>query len=107
MWKKGSTAMTTSRSAKPSKFSMPAHWHRLATRLPWVDVYRRRLVPCLEELGERPGALRRSEHEDVLDPARLRRILRLVEEQRRRHQEAGPRVRELLGELIGRVQWID
>ena len=72
-----------------------------------VDGDRGRLVPVLHELREGPGARSIAEHEDVLDAAGLRRrFLRLVEEGRHRHEEPGPRVHELLGQLVGRVERI-
>ena len=71
-----------------------------------VDARGRWLRARLEELGEGRGAFRRPEDKDLLHHALLRRLLRLVEEGRHRHQEPGARVRELLGELVSRVQRI-
>src|SRR3990167_7350310 len=133
MWKYGSTARMVSCSVKPSKFCMPRHWQRLATRFSCVSMtpLGRPVVPL--EYGSTTTSRRASMATDGglggaagstadgqaphpapppnPDPPLATRPAgpppRLVQEGPDRHQEALPRVLELLDQLVGGVERVD
>src|SRR3972149_380977 len=131
MWKYGSTARMVSCSVKPSKFCMPRHWQRLATRFSCVSMtpLGRPVVPLeygstttsrrasmatdgglgggarSSGDGRAPSAAPHPKHSPATRPGG--RLPRLVQEGPDRPQEARPRVLELLDQLVGGVERVD